>query len=136
VDLLDASALIALLNDEIGASDVERVIANGDVGATTVQLAEVVDVLARRHGVAPDKAQRAVDAIPGLSVIAVGAGEGWRAGELRARHYRRTACPVSLADCVLVAAARQRDRIVTSDRALAAVSRAEGFGVMELPPPA
>jgi PIN domain nuclease of toxin-antitoxin system len=133
VDLLDASALIAFLNAEVAAPEVRRVLADADSRVTTVQLAEVADVLVRRHGVGSVEARRAVEAIPGLSVVAVGAAEGWRAGELRARHYHRTRCPVSLADCVLVAAAGPHDRIATSDTALAAVARAEGIGVFPLP---
>jgi PIN domain nuclease of toxin-antitoxin system len=136
VDLLDASALVAFLSDEIAASEVERVLGDGDSAVTNVQLAEVADVLGRRHGVGTDEVRRAVDAIAGLAVVMIGTAESWRAGELRARHYHRTRCSVSLADCLLLAVAGPHDRIVTSDAALADVARAEGIALVRLAPSA
>jgi predicted nucleic acid-binding protein len=133
VDLLDASALVAFLSGEPAAPQVRRVLADADSAVTNVQLAEVVDVLGRRHGVGMDEAWRTVDAITGLAVVVIGIAESCRAGALRARHYHRTRCPVSLADCLLVAAAGPHDRVVTRDKALAEVARAEGLGVLALP---
>lgn len=133
MDLLDASALVAFLSGEIAAPEVQRVLADADARVTNVQLAEVADVLARRHGVGMGEVRRAVDAIAGLAIVVVGEAESWRAGELRSRHYHRSRRPVSLADCLLLAVADSHDRIVTSDAALADVARAEGIGVVSLP---
>jgi PIN domain nuclease of toxin-antitoxin system len=136
VDLLDASALVAFLSDEIAAPEVQRVLGGGDAAVTNVQLAEVTDVLGRRHGVGVDEVRRAVDAIAGLAVVVIGTAESWRAGELRARHYHRTRCSISLADCSLLAVADSHDCVVTSDAALADVARAEGIAVVRLRPSA
>jgi predicted nucleic acid-binding protein len=56
------------------------------------------------------------------------------AGRLRARHYHRQRCAVSLADCVAAATALAHRRpLATSDPALAALVRAEAGEVHGLP---
>jgi rRNA-processing protein FCF1 len=50
------------------------------------------------------------------------------------RRYHRTRAPLSLADCLLLAAARGAQAIVaTADRPLAGAARAEGIEVAALP---
>ncbi len=133
MDWLDASALIALLNDEPGATEVEDVLTDRQSGITAVHLAEVANVLSRRRRTPVRDLERAVEAIPGLELVPITVATGWRAGDLRSRHYHRTRCAVSLADCLLVAVAGAHDRIVARDRSLIAVARAEGIEVVALP---
>jgi predicted nucleic acid-binding protein len=55
------------------------------------------------------------------------------AAEIRARHYHRSSRPISLADAVLVASARQGDQIATADPDVLAVADAEGLELVPLP---
>ena len=56
------------------------------------------------------------------------------AGVLRARHYRRHHCEVSLGDCFALALAKQRQApLATSDPDLASVAREESVEVLGLP---
>jgi hypothetical protein len=65
----------------------------------TLNLAEAVDRLERRYGL-PGARTRPV--IEGCSTRLCdsfhSATEAWRAAEIRARHYHRTRCPLSLAE--------------------------------------
>jgi PIN domain nuclease of toxin-antitoxin system len=133
--LLDAAALIALIRGEPASGRVDDLIAEGGCGITLVNLAESVDRLARRHGLAATRTRPAIEALLGgvLAPVAVQVTHSWRAAELRIAHYHRRECAISLADCVLLAAARPADRIATSDRAVIGVARREGIAVEPLP---
>ncbi len=100
---------------------------------STISAAEVVDVMVRRHGGTLDEVVARVDDLCASSVDAVSPSLelAERAGELRARHFRRDK-PVSLADCFVLATAEPGDRIATGDRLLAAVARDEGVEVAVL----
>jgi len=52
---------------------------------------------------------------------------------MRRVHYRRSASPVSLADCLVLAACPPGGRVVSSDVALLRAAQAEGLGVVALP---
>lgn len=54
------------------------------------------------------------------------------AGEIRASHYHRKTAALSLADCVLLAAAGPEDEIATSDRAVAVAAHHLGIGLIPL----
>ncbi|HEY7932480.1 MAG TPA: hypothetical protein VID48_01535, partial [Solirubrobacteraceae bacterium] len=54
------------------------------------------------------------------------------AADLRARHYHRVRTPVSLADCILLAATRQSDTLATADKPLIRVAEAENVPVVAL----
>ena len=70
----------------------------------------------------------------GLEIIAVDASIGLHAGELHAHHYHRESSPLSMADCVALAAAAALDEpIMTSDPPLAAAAHSEGLEVLLLP---
>jgi hypothetical protein len=56
-----------------------------------------------------------------------------RAAELRARHYHRSRCPISLADAVLLASADRGDTVATADPDVLAVAAAEGVETLALP---
>ena len=132
--ILDASALVALANDEPAAEAVAGLLRGGEAAMVTLNLAEAVERLARfgnpfervRDLVAPTIEQS-------VRLIDMDAPLAWRAAELRTRHYHRTRTPVSLADCALVAAAGPQDRVATSDAPVLRVARAEGIAVLALP---
>ena len=130
---LDASAAIALLLDEPQADAVEELLRSGSVRMSSVNVAEVIDVLIRRHRGQPDEVigrvedllELAAEAVPATTELSV------RAGELRALHFRRDH-RLSLADCFVLATAEPGDRIATTDARLAATARAEGYEVVPL----
>jgi PIN domain nuclease of toxin-antitoxin system len=133
VILLDAYALVALLGAERAGADVRALLRSGDCGITSLNIAEAADVLERVHGIDTAASRTFVDALP-IAMIDLDARIAWHAGALRARHYRRRSSEVSMADCLLVAAARVGvDRVATADPAVAVMARAENIGVEPLP---
>jgi hypothetical protein len=69
-----------------------------------------------------------------LSAVASEESEAWLAAEIRAKHYDRKTCALSLADCFLLAhAITAGDEIATADPPHAAVARSEGIAVIPLP---
>ena len=131
--VLDASAAIAFLLDEQGAETVGSLLGSAGARMSTVNAAEVVDVLVRVHRGEPEAVIARVDEL--LSSVVEPAPpsleSATRAGELRARHCRRDQ-RVSLADCFVLATAESGDRIVTGDRILATVAGDEGIEVVML----
>jgi PIN domain nuclease of toxin-antitoxin system len=134
--LLDAFALIALLRDEPAADEVETILRRGEAAMSAVNLAEALDVLQRVDGV--DRAR--LDALTGpligesLALLAVDERTARDGADIRARRYHRTRAPLSLADCLLLAAARGAQAVVaTADRPLASAARAEEIEVAALP---
>lgn len=132
--LLDAHALVAYLIGEPVATEVEALLGQGDTAVTSVNLAEAVDVSARVHGIPRDEVSATIYLLTrtGLRVIACDEGHGVAAGELRDAYYDGRTRAVSMADCFLVAAAGEADRIATADPAVLAVARSEGIEVVPL----
>jgi PIN domain nuclease of toxin-antitoxin system len=134
--LLDAYAVIALALDEPAAAEVERLLRErtNDTAVTSVNLAEIVDVLVRQGGWPETDVgvELAVLMTAAIRVIDLTAETALRAGLLRARHYVRKECDVSLADCILLASAGEGDAIATADPAVAFVARAEGIALHPL----
>lgn len=132
--MLDAFALVALLADEPAADEVETLLRRGDAAITAINLAEALDVLQRVQGVAGER----LDALIGplvsesLRLLAVDERIARAAAGVRVRRYHRTRASLSLADCVLVAAAQPGDAIATADGPLVRAARAEGLRVIEL----
>ncbi len=133
--VLDAFAVLAFLKGEPAAPEVRELLVS-DEGAllTAVGVAEVLDHLVRLAGADEDEAV--------LDVAELGLGSpppldgdlAVRAGLLRARHYHRTSRPVSLADCVAAATARQVGRpLATADPHLLDMCGDEGIAVIALP---
>ena len=92
---------------------------------TAINTGELLDRLARVYG-APVSQVQADIAELGIFVSSVDAELVAEAAQLRAGHYHRERCPVSLADCIAAAHALDRDsQLATSDAALIAVMRAE-----------
>ena len=132
--LLDAHPLIAYLGDELPVSElVEPLLANSAV--TTLNAAEVIDHFVRLRNVAPDVALTDMRQL-GLIPIVVRARLAEEAALLRARHYHRHRCAVSMADCIAGAAALHVpsiEALATSDPALLGLVHAEGGEVLVLP---
>lgn len=132
--LIDASALIALLGAEPAAGEVQEILSRG-AAMTTLNLAEAIDRLKRRHDLEIGQTRPVVEGllVKSLMLLPLGPAQAWRAGEIRAAHYHRTRCPISLADAVLVASAPPDGRIASSDGPLLAVATSEGIGTSVLP---
>ena len=129
---------MAFLLDEPAAAEVEIVLRDPQQAATTsaLNLAEVVDVMTRIFGRSPTHTMNGLALLEhgGLRIASVDADIGISAGELHARHYDRRASPLSMADCIALATARQRgEPLATSDPPLAAAARAEGVAIIGLP---
>jgi PIN domain nuclease of toxin-antitoxin system len=132
--VLDAYAVLAYLRAETCADEVATLLRTPTV-ITAANAAEVLDQLVRVYERDPDDvhADLALLANAGMDIIAVTADQGLAAGRLRARHYHRERCAVSLADCLAAAAALGRDKpLATSDPALSALVRAEGGTIHRL----
>jgi predicted nucleic acid-binding protein len=135
--LLDANALIALLLGEPAMQRVLEILRGGRAAMTTANAAEVFDVSVRRHGLPLARVGEVVEPLFGgpLTPIAVDVGLARRAGEVRVAHYHRKHQPLSLADCVLLAAASgPKDKIATSDPDVLAVAAELGIEAIVLPP--
>ena len=111
--VLDASAVLALLNGEPGA---ERVVAvMPDALICTVNLSEVGAKILRKGGT-PDEAQRLVNRL-GFTVADFDENLAWSTAGLRAR---TDPAGLSLADRACIALAiRERGIALTADRAWA-----------------
>jgi PIN domain nuclease of toxin-antitoxin system len=133
--VLDAFALVALALDEPAAPEVEMSLRRGDSKVSAVNLAEAIDQLGRVHGHGTDQLRAAFEPVLGevLEVVDVDGTLGWRAAELRRRHYRRRASELSLADCIALATTGHGDTLATADAPLARAARAESVEILALP---
>ena len=112
--VLDASALLALLNEEPGASEVQAVI--GDAVVSTVNLAEVAGKLSD-HGMTDATIHKALSI--GFDTLPFGADEVSVMPKLR-RATRKHG--LSLGDrCCLASALVQKCPVLTADRVWAKV---------------
>lgn len=132
--LLDAYAVIAVLTGEPAAPAVQRLLESDDRPAvTTAGIVEVLDHLIRRYATAEQDALSAVSRLE-LESIMLTEEIAIAAGLLRARHYRRSARSVSLADCVAAETARAIDvPLATADPGLVAMCEDEGISLVRLP---
>jgi PIN domain nuclease of toxin-antitoxin system len=111
--VLDASAIIALLDAEPGGPAVAAVLGPGGA-ASAVNLAEARDLLQRRRG-----ARGGTEEIVrrGLVVVPCDLEVADDAADLRSAHYHPVRLPVSLADCIgVVTALHASATLVSSDR--------------------
>jgi predicted nucleic acid-binding protein len=133
--LLDAYALIALLAGEPAAEQVETLIRRGDTAITPVNLAEGLDVLQRVVGIPRERLEPLTTALIGDAVKLAPLDEriARDAADIRARRSHRTRSPLSLADCMLLAAAGPGDAVATADRALLRIAEEEGVEAKVLP---
>jgi PIN domain nuclease of toxin-antitoxin system len=136
--LLDAYALIALLRGEREPASVQVLdLLSGVVHVTTVNLAEVVDQLTRVDGIPGERLRSDLAPVIGagrLVPLELGEPDAWLACALRAQHYHRDRCALSLADCFLLAAGKLHGAaIATADPAIAATARKEDIALIPLP---
>jgi PIN domain nuclease of toxin-antitoxin system len=136
--VLDAQAIVAALLGEPATAEVEAILrdVSDPPRISAVNVAEVIDVLVRRHGAAPDDVLQRLEwlQVGGLATVAADEAIGLLAGRLRARHYRSSDRAVSLADCVALATALHLgDRLATADPALADLAAEEGCRIVALP---
>jgi PIN domain nuclease of toxin-antitoxin system len=135
VTLLDAYALIALILGEPAMEQVLGILREGRAAMTTVNLAETLDVSVRRHGLLRSRVAAVIEPLFEGSIIALAVDMrlAHRAAKLRGDHYHRSRRPLSLADAILLAAARPgTDRIATADRDVLAVAAEIGIETVEL----
>ena len=134
--MLDAFALVGMALDEPAADEVERLIRRGTAAVTALNLAEALDQLARVHGHDLEELQQRFGPVLGepVAILDVDESLALRAAALRGRHYNRRTNPLSLADCVALAAVGAEDSLATADRGLARVAAAEGLDVVALAP--
>lgn len=108
----------------------------GGSAITSVNLAEVIDQFVRPARIPTQEVEASLASLVagGLLVVAVDEPMGRLAGRLRADHYDRTSAPLSMADCVALAASKLTGAgLATSDKPLADVARREGVTVVALP---
>jgi PIN domain nuclease of toxin-antitoxin system len=132
--VLDAYALIALTLDEPAAEEVARVLREGDAAVTSVNYGEALDRLVRARRMPEPRVLAVLDPLLGgpLARIDVGFGMVGRAVRIRASHYHRERCPVSLADCICLAAAGSDGAVATADAAMLAVAESEEIAAIPL----
>jgi len=132
--LLDSYAVVAYLLDEPAAEHVRRVIRHQTARITATGLGEVFDQVVRVYGVDEEQLVLDLAEIGLLDAEPVDSSIGAAAGRLRARHYHRTRCPLSMADCQVAETARSlNEPLATSDPPLLTVCHVEGIAVLPLP---
>jgi PIN domain nuclease of toxin-antitoxin system len=132
--VLDSYALIAALVGERARTHVEPLLPSSVVCAPN--LAEVIDVCVRVHGNDERLVRERLGWLltGGVEVMPLDTELALTAGSLRARHYRRTSCPISHGDCFTLAVAKQGAiPLATADPDLARTARAEAVEVIGLP---
>ena len=134
--VIDAAGLISFFTDEPAAAQVEELLKQPGAAMTALNLAEVLDTLERVRRYLPDELLDAVEQLvsAGLAVLSVEHEDGRDAGQLRASYYHSRTCPVSMADCVLLACVSNRGaQLATSDAALVQVAHRLALEVVPLP---
>jgi PIN domain nuclease of toxin-antitoxin system len=133
--LLDAFALIALLAGEPAADQVEALLRSDEAAITAVNLAEALDVLQRVQGIASERLEEVTTPLVGerMKLIPLDERIARDAADVRARRYHRTRAPLSLADCILLAATGKSDALATADGPLIRAAEAESIQVRKLP---
>lgn len=133
---LDASALVAVILGEPAMKQVLGIVRRGDTAMTAANILEVYDVASRREGIPPQKVREIVEPLfeGTIEPVGVDADLARAAADIRIEHYHRKTRPLSLADVTLLAAARPRDSIASSDSDLLATAAELGIETIELPP--
>jgi predicted nucleic acid-binding protein len=136
VTLLDAYALIAFLVGGPATPQVRALLREGDAAVATANLVEVLDVSQRVHGLPISRAFEVLEPLleESLTAVSLDSSVARRAAEIRAAHYHRSSCPISLADAVLIGSAKPGDRIATADPDVLAVAKAENVESVALAP--
>lgn len=132
--VLDAYAVLAFLKGEAAAPEVRSLLHARDRSAlTVVGVAEVLDHLIRIVGADEEEAALDLAQLDLLDPLDLGERTAAAAGMLRARHYHRTRCAVSLADCVAAEITRNLGaQFATADPYLLEVCHRESIGIFIL----
>jgi predicted nucleic acid-binding protein len=132
--LLDANALVSFLLDEPGACEVEELMQSRECGVPAPCVAEVRDLLIRRHAITEEEFLERTGPLVDVSVagLPVDIQLAQWAGDIRAAHYSRSRSALSLADCLLLASAEEEDEIASADSAVIRVARELDIGVIPL----
>jgi predicted nucleic acid-binding protein len=135
VTLLDAYAIVAFLAGGPAARPVRTLLDDHDVGVATANLAEALEVTERVYGVTVERSHEVLRPLleGGICTIPLDARLARTTAEIRARHYHRSRCPISLADAVLIATADDGHRLATADPDLLVVAAARGIETIALP---
>jgi uncharacterized protein with PIN domain len=135
--LIDAYGLVAFVAEEPAAAEVEQLLRSEECRVVAVNLAEAIDVSARKHGYPLEEVRKALEPLILRGQLAVAASdepEAWLAAKIRVREYHHERKPLSMADCLLLAhASLTRDSLATSDPYMADVARSSGLTVIPLP---
>lgn len=128
--VLDAYAVLAFLKGEAAAPEVGSLLNAPEPSAlTVVGVAEVLDHLVRIVGADEEDAVLDLGQLDLLDPVALDERTATAAGLLRARHYHRTHCAVSLADCIAAEVTRSLGgKLATSDPHLLDVCHRESIG--------
>ena len=130
--VLDACAVIAVFNDEPAAVEVAGYVRDG-AALTTVGIGEVFDTQIRRFNRSRHRTAANLTELGIHEPIVVDDDLGSRAGILRAAYYRLWGGQLSLADCIVAAAAKSLGApLATSDARLLDMSYKEGIDVLPL----
>ena len=134
--LLDANALVAVILGEPAMELVRGLLREGDAAMVAPNIVEVYDIAIRREGLPAERVVGVVEPLfeGTIEQVVVDASLARRAAEIRIEHYHREIRPLSLADVVLLAAARPVDRIATSDSDVLIVASELDIETIELPP--
>lgn len=125
---------MAHFRDELSGGSATSLLARTDLEMTASGIAEVIDKTVRVYGLDPKVAMAGLAMLGFTRGVPEDATAGSAAGLLRARHYHRRDCPVSMADCLAAAVAKARSEpLVTGDKPLIKMCRAEGIEVIEIP---
>lgn len=132
--VLDAYAVLAFLKGEAAAPEVRSLLrAREPSGLTVVGVAEVLDHMIRIVGADEEEAVLDLAQLDLLDPVDLGETTAAAAGLLRARHYHRTRCAVSLAACSAAEVTRNLDaQLATSDPHLLDVCHRETIGIHAL----
>ncbi len=133
--LLDAYALVAFLVGGPAAPHVRAVLREGDAAVASTNLAETLDVAQRVHGLQISRAMEILEPLldASLATVTLDLAIARRAAEIRARHYHRSTCPISLADAILIASTGLGDRLATADPHVLQVAREQNIESLALP---
>jgi PIN domain nuclease of toxin-antitoxin system len=132
--LLDAYALVALTLDEPAAEEVVRLLREGEAAVTSVNYGEALDRLIRAQDLPKSEVLGALEPLLDghLARIDVGFGIVMTAVQLRAAYYHGKRSPLSLADCICLAAAGPKGAVATADEAMLMAAESEGIAAIRL----
>lgn len=134
---IDAYGLVALVANEAAAAEVEELLRREECRVVAVNLAETIDVAARKHAYPLDEVRKALEPLilgGQLAVAVSGESEAWLAAEIRVAEYHHARRPLSIADCLMLGhAVSTGHALATSDPHVADVARSRGVTVIPLP---